>query len=274
LTTWNLRTKETKRFNEVDAGLCYYNGNIAFREIDNALMKQWTSIGRFPGETKRLEGAVRIDPMSCLPIEALPQLPAWTKTRSIMRLRPQHGFLDLGPQGEEKNSPIYLIRNEHDKPIELSIRRREFLSTTVRYYDHKNAYFFPGHFFRPDALSPNGGYGISPWPDGIARPAKWLYPDGNVEEVVVPYAKWARRTLVPTRAGILALDSTFFTVTGETPWDGAYLLEKNVWRSRFSRGLFEDHALSADGCKLAVRRQPEPGKRRPDYWTVTIYDLC
>jgi len=274
LTTWNLRTRETKRFNEIDAALCYYNGNIAFKEMDNALMKQWTSVGRFPGGITRFDDAVRFDPLTCMPIEALAPLPAWTKDRSIMRLRPEHGFLDLGPQREQKNEPVRLVRNGNDKRIELPIRRREFLPVWVQYYPHKGAYFFPGDFFRLDTRNPHGGYNLSPWPEGMPRPVRWLYPNGSVEELIVPYAKWARRTLIPTKVGMLAMDSTFFTVTGESPWDGLYLLDGKGWSQRFSRGLFHEHALSEDGCKLAVRRQPEPGRRRPEYWTVTIYNVC
>jgi len=274
LATWNVRTKETKRFNEIDAALCYYQGNIAFKEIDNALMRDWTSIGRFPGEIKRFDRAVPFDPLTCIPVEALSPLPAWTKDRSIMRLRPEHGFLDLGPRREQKNEPVRLVRNGSDKGIELPIRRREFLPALVRYYPHKGAYFFPGAFFRPDPRNPNGGYGVSPWPEGIARPVKWLYPDGRVEELVIPYAKWARQALVPTKAGILAIDTTFFTVTGEAPWDGLYLLDGKSWSRRLSRGLFRAHALSEDGCKLAAGRDPEPGRRQPEYWTVTVYDVC
>jgi len=274
LTTWNVRSKETKRFNELDAGLCYYAGNIAFKEMDNALMKDWTSIGRFPGEIKRFDRAVQFDPLTCVPVEALAPLPAWTKDRSIMRLRPEHGFLDLGPQRVQKNEPVRLVRNGSDKEIEVPIRRREFSRAWVQYYPHKGAYFFPGDFFRPDPLNPHGGYNQSPWPEGKPRPIRWLYPDASVEEVVLPAARWTGGTLVPTKAGIVALDSTFFTITGEAPSDGVYLLDGKNWSRRVSRGLFGNHALSEDGCRLAVVRQPEPGRRRPEYWTVTIYDVC
>jgi len=274
LTTWNARTKETKRFGEVTANLCYDNGNIAYSEIDHAASKGWTHIGRFPGEIKRSEGPIRFDSLSCLPVDTLPPLPDWTRERSIMRLRPEHGFLDLGPQIAPKNEPVRLVRNGSDKAIEVPIRRREFIQPWVQYYPHKGAYFFAGEFFRPDPRHPWGGYNQSPWPEGKSRPVRWLYPDGSVEEVLVPAARWASRTLVPTKAGIVALDSTFFTVTGEAPSDGVYLLSGKGWSRRISRGLFENHALSENGCSLAVVRQPEPGKRRPEYWTVTIYDVC
>jgi hypothetical protein len=272
ITTWNLRSKQTKRFNEIDAGLCYYNGNIAFREIDNALMKEWTSIGRFPGEIKRFDGAVAFDRLTCVALESRVPLPAWTKGRSIVPLRPEHGFLDLGPEREEKNLPIRLIRTNGES-IDLPIRRREFLQAQVRYYAHKGAYFFPGRFFAIDPKHPNGGYGIGRWPQGKPRPVHWLYPDGKVEEFLVPPAKWTSDRLVPTKAGLVALDSTFFTISGEAPWDGVYLLKRTGWSERYSRGLFEANALSEDGCRLAVLRQPEPGNR-PRYWTVTIYEVC
>jgi hypothetical protein len=259
VTTWNLRSKQTKRFNEIDAGLCYYEGNIAFKEFDNALMKQWTSMGRFPGEIKRFDGVVRFDPLTCVPAASLAPLPDWAKDRSIMRLRPEHGLLDLGPQREGVGGPIRLLRTGTDTPIALPVVHREFVLTSVRYYPHMGAYFLPGNL-RSDRKKP--------------RSVGWLYPDGRVEKLVIPPAKWTNRMLVPTKAGIVALDSTFFTVTGEAPWDGLYLLNQNGWSQRFSRGLFEDHALSSDGCKLAVRRQPDPVGRRPEYWTVTIYDVC
>jgi hypothetical protein len=273
LTTWNVRTKETKRYNELDAGLCYYEGNIAFWEIDNALLKQWTSIGRFPGEIKRFAGDIPFDPLTCAPVESRPPLPAWTKDRSIMRLRPGDGFLDFGSQQEPKNLPIRLVRND-GKQIELPIRSHEVSRAWVQYYVFKGAYFFPGDFFRQDSRHPHGGYNLSPWPEGKPRPVRWLYPNGSVEELLLPAAKWTGGILVPTKIGIVALDNTFFTVTGEAPSDGIYLLDRNGWSARFSRGLFYAQALSAEGCKLAAQRQPEPGKRRPEYSTVTIYDVC
>jgi hypothetical protein len=260
LTTWNLRSKQTKRFNEIDFGLCYYQGNIAFREIDSALMIDWTSIGRFPGDIKRFDGALAFDPLTCVPAESLVPLPAWTKDHSIMRLRPEHGFLDLGPQRERGDNAIRFVRGNNEKPIELPIRPREVVLAWVQYYPHKGAYFFPSSFSKRDRTNP--------------RLVRWLYPDGKVEDLAIPPAKWTHDTLVPTKAGIVALDSTFFTITGEAPWDGVYLLTARGWAPRVSKGLFHEHALSEEGCKLAVNRQPEPGRRRPEYWTITIYDVC
>jgi hypothetical protein len=168
--------------------------------------------------------------------------------------------LDLGPQREAADGPIRLFRPGTDKAVELPIAPKEFRLTAVRYYSYKDAYFFPDNPFNSDRGKP--------------RSVGWLFPDGKVEKLVIPPAKWAYRTLVPTKAGMVALDSTFFTVTGEAAWDGLYLLGPTGWSQRFSRGLFESHALSKDGCKLAVRRQPDPAHRRPEYWTVTIYDVC
>ena len=78
----------------------------------------------------------------CLPYDGLPALPEWTKDRSIVRLRPEHGFIDMGPRNEMKNTPIRLFRPRAEAPIELPIRRREFVQETVRYVPFKGAYFF------------------------------------------------------------------------------------------------------------------------------------
>ena len=138
------------------ANLCYDNGNIAYSEIDHAAAKGWTSIGRFPGEMKRFEGPIRFDSLTCLPVDALPPLPDWTRDRSIMRLRPEHGFLDLGPQRAPKNEPVRLVRNGSDKAIEVPIRRREFIQRMGPLLSPQGCVLFSGRILQSRILATPG----------------------------------------------------------------------------------------------------------------------
>lgn len=274
VSTWNIRTKEVKRFETGDGGLCYDDGRIAYWERDFSPSREWMNIGRFGEELKRIQRTSRFDPMTCLPYDELPSLPEWTKERWIMRLRPEHGFVDLGPHSEMKNTPIRLFRPGSETSVELPIGRREFVQARVRYFPFRGAYFFESEYFVSNPRHPDGGSNLWPWPQGLARPAWWLYPDGRVEEITIPYAIWMRREIIPTKPGLLARDSTFFTITGKKPFDGIYLIDGKGGGSRLIRGVFEANAVSADGCRFAITRQPEPGVRRPDYWTVTVLDFC
>lgn len=269
LTSWNTRTKEIRRYGVADGGLCYDRGNVVFWETDNPARRQWVTTGRLDGSLTRDERALRYDElMTCLPYDELPPLPARDVEHEFVRLRPEHGFIDLGPQRSMANTPIRLYKPGNSVGIELPFKRREFQQGTIRYFTFKGAYFILSSYFDPVR-----GYGISPWPEGVPRPVWWLYPDGRVEEIIVPYAKWMRGRIVPTKTGLLALNNTFFTITGEAPFDGVYLIDGRGGQ-RLLRGVLEENDVSEGGCKFAVRRAVEPATKRPMYLTVTVLELC
>lgn len=269
VTTWNAGTKEVKRAGRVDGGLCYDRGNIIYWETDNVARRQWISSGRLGGTVTRKERALRYDEMTCLPFDALPQPPARAVEHEFVRLRPEHGFIDMGPhKGWPQNTQIHLYRPGSTVGIELPFSRRELKRGTIKYFPFKGAYFVESSYF--DRVL---GYETSPWPSGMPRPVWWLYPDGKVEEIIIPYAKWMSSRIVPTRAGLLAVDNTFFTITGEQPFDGVYLMSGKDNR-RLLRGVFESSDVSENGCRFAVRRAPKPGAQGPTYWTVTVLSLC
>jgi hypothetical protein len=268
VTTWNLRTNEKKRYAPIDGGLCYDNGSIAYREVENAALRDWTTLGRLSGPMTREPRAIRYDELTCLPYDALPQPPARDVEHVFVRLRPEHGFIDLGPQRSIENAPIKLYAPGSSRGVELPFKRREFERGTIKYFPFKGAYFIVSSYF--DAAH---GYGVSPWPQGVPRPVWWLHPDGTVEEIIISPTAWMRESIVPTATGLLAISNAFFTITGEPPTDGVYLIEGTRSR-RLMRGVLEATDVSPGGCGFAVRRQPEPGVRRPAYWTITVLSLC
>lgn len=269
VTTWNLRTDEKKRYAPIDGGLCYDNGSIAYREVENAALRDWTTLGRLSGPMTREPRAIRYDELTCLPYDALPQPPARDVEHEFFRLRPEHGFIDLGPaQRWTENTLIHFQKAGSAEFIELPLRRRQIERATIKFYAFKGAYFIESVYF--DSVR---GYQTSPWPEGVPRPVWWLYPDGTVEEIIISPAAWMRESIVPTATGLLARSNAFFTITGEPPTDGVYLIEGTRSR-RLLRGVLEASDVSPDGCRFAVRRQPEPGVRRPAYWTITVLSLC
>lgn len=268
LTVWNFRTKKITRLAAADGGLCYYEGNLAYWESDNSARRQWTSLGRLRGPMTREERGIRYDGTTCLPYEALPQPPARSEEHVFVRLRPEHGFIDMGAQLSTANTPMRLYKPGSLEGIELPLKRREIQRATIRFFPFKGAYFIESVYF-----DPSRGYEIAPWPERLVRPVWWLYPDGKVEEILVPPSIWMRERIVPSKVGLAAISNGFFTITGAPPYDGAYLVDGKGGR-RLIRGVFDAADLSSDGCRLAVHRQPEPGLRRPEYWTLTVLALC
>jgi hypothetical protein len=267
--TWNFRTKETKRYAAIDGGLCYDSGTIAYREVENAALRDWTTLGRLGGPVTRVQRAIRYDEFTCLPYETLPRPPARDVEHEFVRLRPEHGFIDLGPSQQwTENTYIHFQKSGSRELVELPLRRRQIERATIKFYPFKGAYFIESTYF--DAVL---GHQTSPWPEGVPRPVWWLYPDGRVEEVVISYSRGASGRIVPTAVGLLALDNTFFTVTGEAPFDGVYLIT-GAGAKRLIRGVFEANNVSPGGCRFAVRRLPLPGVKSPDYWTLTVLSLC
>jgi hypothetical protein len=274
VTKWNVRTKAVTRYGRVSGGLCYDRGNVSYYEVNFATNQRWSNYGRLDGVVAREERHIPFDSVTCLPSDQTPALPDWTKDRWIKRLRPEHGFLDLGPQREMKNTPIRLSRFDSDVPIVLPIKRRDFLQISVRFYPFRGAYFFESDYFETNTKHPWGGANRGPWPRGLPRPVWWLFPDGKVEEIVIPPAVWMAYKIVPTKKALVATNNVFFTVTGEAPFDGVYVMDGKGGGERILRGVTESTTTSDDGCRLALRRQPQPGVRQPAYWTVSVVALC
>lgn len=270
VTTWDARTKNVRRLAAADAGLCYDRGRIAYREIENWALRSWTSIGRHPGTIPREERDIRYDePMSCMPIDALPPLPVRSVEHDFVRLLPEHGFIDLGQSTRwTENTAIHLQPPDGGRLVELPLKRREIQRGTIKFFAFKGAYFVESVYF--DVAR---GYETAPWPEGVPRAAWWLYPDGKVERMTIAPAAWARGRIVPTRAGLLGMSNAFSARGGAAASDGVYVISNGNAR-RVLRGSFGASAVSADGCAFAVRRQPNPGAGQRDYWTLSLLRVC
>ena len=275
VSVWNIRTNEVKRYGELAGSLCYYEEYVVFWERDVPTNRLWINYGKF-GETVRQERGPaqgEFDPVTCRPIKELPPRPEWTQGLAVRWLRAEHGLLVLGsadPKEAFKNTSIsYCPGGEQARCIKLPIKQRE--SRGFEWVPFKGAYFVVGHYFQVDPKHPSGGFGRSPWPAGIPMPVWWLYPNGQVEEIMLPTGHWLQTIVVPTVLGF-ATTNTYFT-TGQA---GVYLV-RGEKVSRIFEGFVEQLAYSPDGCKIAVNHDPRPletNARNNRHVTLKVVELC
>jgi hypothetical protein len=130
-----------------------------------------------------------------------------------------------------------------------------------KYYEFKRAYFTAEQDL------------VTPWPVGKDRKAYWLFPDGRVETLMLPYSSAIRESMIPTVRGIVA----FSRPTSRTEQYGVFL----VTAQRTER-ILEGHGsgiTSPDGCKVAVLHDSEydarlEGRRVSSPVTLKILDFC
>ncbi len=159
--------------------------------------------------------------------------------RAILKLLTRHGFLDIGPargKGSSENRQVELHIKGKKLAITLPIRRFDIL--VIEYYEFKDAYF----------ISHLGAYSRT----GKPATARWLYPDGRVEEVLIPVGPWATSvstSAYPTRHGIFVVSHDYKTMQNSGLAGGYFIQgEKAV---KVIDGSIRGVAVSPDGCKIS-----------------------
>jgi hypothetical protein len=267
--TLNYQTGRREVFGKVGGQFCYVDGYISYSFLDRATDELWVSYGELGNETVRKIKPGELDfdrgpTASCRPWGERPVTPPWFDEKArIWHLWPRLGLINC-------RSASVSIRTQHIKArfykpdetvgIELPFSCYEVFRG-LRYYPFKGAYFALEFDFR------------SPWPEGRDRRAFWLYPDGRVETIVLPYSTAIRESGIPTVHGIVAFarpvkredDYWVYLVTPEAT--------KHIMRGNASG------VTSPDGCKVAMLHDPEFDARidrRPVTTSVTlkVLELC
>lgn len=186
--------------------------------------------------------------------------------RAIIKLLAKHGFLDVGPnRGKEssENRQAELHIKGNPQAITLPIRRFEL--SGIKYFEFNNAYYFanPGAYART----------------GQPASTKWLYPDGRVEEVLIPIGPWAASptSVYPTKHGYFVVSDEYASMSHPGIAGGYFIQGEKIVKA--IHGSIRGVAVSPDGCKIAlshartlmddVATSKDPAKR-----TLKVIDFC
>jgi hypothetical protein len=213
------------------------------------------------GDEVPLPDRVWVNPVSC---HALTTLPPWVldghTSSSKVPLHEEHGYIDRGPDGEDRRSklPMLYYRTGATEPMSLGLESRR-VDPLVTYYPFADAYLLRGE---------RGTYN--------APPLWFLHPTGTVEQIFNPDGKaWAKQSwawLVLTKRGpvfaSLHAAGPHSSEAGLYLWDGSVL-------TPLRQGFFSWGVVSPDGCQLAFSAHNR-GKdvSSENRFKLKIVDVC
>ena len=271
LVALNYRTGARRLYGRADQQICYSNdGYISYINADGPTGDVYAVYGPLGKETVRkiergggfsFEGGPT---GSCRPSTERPGRPSWlSKNIHFFQLWPRAGVIDC-QSGFPSMSEKYIKARFHrsDDPIGVVLPFSCYeVFRGLKYYPFKGAYFALEHDYR------------RPWPKDLDRRAFWLYPDGHVEIVVLPYSNAIREEGIPTARGLLAFARP--TERGEDYW--IYLVTPKT-----SKIILRGNAAgvtSPDGCKVAMLHDRKfdarvDGRRATTAVTLKVLQLC
>ena len=223
------------------------------------------------GEEVALPDRVWVNPISC---HALATQPPWIvdghTSSSKVPLLEEHGYIDRGPDGEDRRSklPMLYYRTGTTEPISLGLESRR-VEPRVTYYPFVDAYLLEGAQGTYDA------------------PPLWLlYPNGTLEQIFSPEGKpWAKSqssvreekftwaSFHLTKRGLFFVEKGL-PGAGELGNAGGYFLRDDT-PQRVVRGVLSWGAVSPDGCKLVFSTNKwEKHIPVEDRFKLQLVDVC
>jgi hypothetical protein len=189
--------------------------------------------------------------------------------RHPIRLRPDWGYLDLGPVNPpfDLTAPVLYYRTGQTEPIKLPIPRSKLRNGgRVVFVPHDGRHFL-----------------IEGQGNGSIVPQAWfLAAHGVLTNVTLPAGPWSGGRLYPVRNGIF-LSSWFTKGKSLREPGGAYLIRDGRWQLLFT-GFKSQAGISADGCKVALTvapnqqahyaRNQEWQAGRPSQQTMRMISVC
>ncbi|MDX9996280.1 MAG: hypothetical protein RBS28_13265 [Rhodocyclaceae bacterium] len=275
--TWNTETGEITVGAEASKMLCVHAGRIKYatyvlkggRYAEEEMQWFAGNIGEEREADRALEGLTASDWEThwptCQQVKQMPPLPTWTEGRSIKRLLPEHGFLDLGVlRGQEDEVKYYPLGAGKDEGIVMPFKKGRFSTVTIRFFPFKNAYLIE---------SSHWAY-VKPWPvDFPTKRLWWLHPDGRVEEYAVPHHTSYQFYYASNKGWVFKSNDTSREKVGEA---GLYLVQGEQI-TRLVSAVVSNPAVSPDGCRIAYRHDPHDGSTGYDLIsriTLRMIDLC
>lgn len=267
IVIFDTETRKAQEYGEAGVnGLCYAEGNVSYaRRVRNGNSCPTDRYEHYMGKLGHevlTEGAGKINTYTCRPESELPPLPDWMEAakkegRLFKRLRPEHGWVELGKAQNASSLPSeFPIRlyqpsaNESEGIVIRSVEGKDLQSNWV-YYRFKDAY----------RLEPRGS-GTMAW---------WFYPDGRIE--VSP------RMGIPVRKGFI-----FNVVQPSKSWIGAQTNPSGLYFRRtetesiklvagFTNSPF-GFAISPDGCRVAFGTDKDLSQSLGSRFKLQIIDVC
>ena len=268
-------------------GLCVSNGNIRYwrptpETQDKPLSSQQSEwfAGSIGKETKVLPPPPKSEwideTQGCKFNTELPPLPDWMEAakkegRLFKRLRPEHGWVELGSSQVKgsawpKQYPIRLYRPGTNEAEGIEIRGVEAkdIDPIWTYYPFKNAY-------RLVELMRAG-----PPKEGIAT-GWWLHPDGRLE-IAYQYDRsdtydgirtWG--PLIPVRDGLLSAEWPYPKAKFSP---GLYWFDPKGKHRLLVTGELGAWAVSPDGCKLAFGNENRLNSKGMAQTRLQVIDTC
>lgn len=263
---WDVKSGAVVDRGEIGGGLCFSGGYVRYwrwTKDGPGRVVEWMA-GKL-GHEVPVEQSVT-DPETCRSRNDSP-LPDWTAGKKVLRLRQEHGFLVLGPERPERNTPVTYHPKGLSDGILMPFKRREAWLSFIKYVPFENAYFIVGDYFVADPRNPLGGYNKSPWPKDVPIPVWWLYPDGRLKEIKLPTDSRDGSWTFPARGGIYYVSHRYPDAAGLFKvLDGSKVRQ-------MVRGSIQGYVVSRDGCKIAMNHDENyAGKRGQG--TVKAVDVC
>jgi len=266
--TLNYRTGARQTFGEFSSSFCFVDRYLSYFHLNPSTKQLTLSYGELGKETtiKVEPGEVSTDSGpsgSCRPWNELAPLPEWTRSVATMRLWPRVGVISCNVRSyslQNRHVPASFHTLQGAKVAQLPFSCFD-IRWGFRYYAFKEAYFSAEQDL------------VSPWPQGRDRKVFWLYANGAVETVALPYSPFIRDTLIPTARGIVAITEP---ASGDANL-GVYLVS-DAKSKRILSG-YAGGVLSPSGCRLAVLHDPDflarLAKRQTSGTTaLKILELC
>ena len=263
--TVNYRTGARTIFGKFTSEVCFWEGYVSYVYVDesNELWAAYGELGKetvvktSPGELTFHRGG------SCRPMRELAPLPEWSRSIATQVLWPRVGVISCNVRSYSyANRQVPASFHKLTDPVGIELPFSCFdVRYGFKYYTFKGAYFAQQRDL------------VSPWPVGRDRKAYWLYADGKVETVLVPYSAVIRDTMIPTARGIVTLTEP---ASGDSNL-GVYLIT-SAGPKRILRG-YAGGSVSPDGCRLAVSHDPEfirriEHRRVSSTPSLKILELC
>ncbi len=247
VATINYRTGERRTYGKVSSEPCFTDGYISYIFADDATGELFASFGELGKENIRkvTPGELTFDRGpggSCRPWSERPRVhpPPASERTELWFLWPPVGVLNChGSSSILNRSTMASFHKSDDKRgVELPFSCYD-VRRGLRYYAFKGA-----HFATENEL-------VNPWPAGRDRRVYWLFPDGKVETIVLPYSMAIRESMVPTARGIIAFARPH--KLGEEY--GVYLVTTDSTKLILAGQA--TGVTSPDGCKVAVRHDAD-----------------
>jgi hypothetical protein len=273
LYLWNVANGALEERGDIAAALCFANGYVRYPRWNLKEGPPNEKVEILAGELGKerviadvIQPPDELDRETCKR-KSVENLPDWTHGQAVLRLKPEHGFLVLGPLKQDGNTPVTYHPKGERNGIVMPFNRREAKLAFIEYVPFRNAYLITGDYFVSDALHPQGGYNRTPWPKGVRIPLWWLHPDGQVSEIKLPTEARFGVRIFAMRNGLF-----FISHASTVGMDGLFAVSE-AGVSRVLKGFIDAYAVSPDGCRLAMDHGGNFDERE-ERRTLKALDVC